>query len=168
MPIPDNSFPFSPVPGGTWASYGGYNSTTGVLTVNVSLAGLADLLPENRSDFCQPANYCSWSKKTSSCGCKAGSNCTDSSVCSYAVKSLDCPVKGCYGFRILMPSAFVPQATVIPPPATVLYTAADPAYFAKGVVTFEDPGEERAGSCQYTPVPTQQRQTETGHSATAQ
>jgi len=168
MPIPDNSFPFDKDADGTWASYGGYDSSTGVLTVNVSLAGLTDLLPANRGAFCQPANYCSWDKSTSSCGCKAGTNCTDNNVCSYAVKELDCPVDGCYGFSILMPAVFAPQATVIPPPATVLYTTADPAYFAKGVVTFDDPGAEKAAACQYTPVPTQQHLPETGHSATAQ
>jgi hypothetical protein len=166
MPIPDNSFPFNPVASGTWASYGGYDPKSGVLTVNVNMAGLSDLLPANRSAFCQPANYCSWDKETSSCGCKAGSNCSDSSVCSYAVKDLDCPVAGCYGFSIWMPISFAPQATVIPPPPTVLYTAADPAYFAKGVVTFQDPGQKVAGTCQYSPVPTQQHQSETEHTST--
>jgi hypothetical protein len=154
MPIPDNSFPFNPVPAGTWATYGGYDPKSGVLTVNVNLAGLTDLEPSNRSAFCQPANYCSWTG--SSCGCKPGSNCTDSSVCSYAVKDLDCPVTGCYGFSIWMPITFEPQDKVIPPPATVLYTTAEPNYFGKGKVTFNDPGETIAGDCHYSPVPVQQ------------
>jgi hypothetical protein len=163
MPIPDNSFPFAPDPSGTWATYGGYDPNSGVLTVNVNLAGLSDLLPANRSAFCQPANYCSWNKDTKSCGCLKDSGCTDSSVCSYAVKDLDCPVAGCYGFSIWLPITFEAQSTPIPPPATVLYTTADPTYFVKGKVTFQDPGDEVAGDCHYDPVPMQKETAPESH-----
>jgi len=146
MPIPDNSFKFDTDTTGPWATFGGYNSTTGILTVNIDLSNQEDLKPEDRSDFCQPTTYCAWSN--GACGCKTGSGCTDPNVCALATKELDCPVSGCYGFRITMPGNF--EAVQQTPPAPGAFT--DP-YFVKGTVTFA--GATNPGNCAYSPIPTQ-------------
>jgi hypothetical protein len=159
MPIPDNSFPWEPDTSGSWATFGGYDSNSGVLTVKVSLAGLTDLDPANRSDFCQPANYCAWNASTKACGCAAGTACEtekNDAVCAVAVKELDCPVNGCYGFSITMPSSFTTFMTPKPPPPTQLYATTEPSYFAKDKVIFVDPGDSVSGTqCHYEPVPVQ-------------
>ncbi len=165
MPIPDNSFPWEPDSSGTWATFGGYNSDTGVLTVKVDLAGLTDLDPANRSDFCQPTTYCAWNTTTKACGCAPGTACAaekNDAVCAAGVKDLDCPVNGCYGFSITMPGSFTTFMTPKPPPPTQLYTATEPDYFGKKKVIFVDPGAAVSGSdCHYDPVPMQQNKPKT-------
>jgi hypothetical protein len=178
MGIPDNSFPFTTNPGGAWATFGSYNSTTGLLTVNINLSQQSDLDITSREEFCQPTTYCSWNSSANTCGCKfvgschngasctkGGScadgstctnttGCTDDQVCSYATKDIDCPVAGCYGFRITLPEGFVAQPQTNLPPAPVLFTSTDP-YFEPGTVAFIGASESVAGNCHYSTVPTQ-------------
>jgi hypothetical protein len=166
MQIPDNSYPFCTTEGdssfcsscgsqctGSWATFGGYKSSTGLLTINIDLSQQSDLEVSSRKPFCQPTTYCSWNSETSTCGCKAGSSCTDDKVCTYGSKDIDCPLGGCYGFRIKLPGGF--EATQQLPPTPILFTDAnaDP-YFQKGTVTFEANGTT-AGACHYSSVPTQ-------------
>jgi hypothetical protein len=153
--IPDNSFPYTEYPGGSWASLSSYDSTTGLATVTVDLSGATDLEPANRSALCQPTTYCAWNSSTNSCGCKTGSGCTDDQVCSYATKDIDCPADGCYGFDLRMPSSFTTGAQPNLPPTPVLFTSADP-YFQEGIVTFASASQTSAGACYYPTLPTQQ------------
>jgi len=176
MGIPGNSFPFATVPGGAWATYGGYDATTGVLTVNVDLSSAADLNPANRSGFCQPATYCAWNSSNKTCGCNTSAGqcrdgsscmpggscadgstcrriCTDDKVCSFGTKDIDCPEEGCYGFRITLPSSFTIADQPLPPPAPGLFTN-DP-YFEPGTVTYEAASPDVAGNCHYQNVPTE-------------
>jgi cell migration-inducing and hyaluronan-binding protein len=164
MQIPSNDFPFCTTEGdnseckcgpqctGSWATFGGYESSTGLLTINIDLSQQSDLEVANRKPFCQPTTYCSWNSETSTCGCKAGSSCTDDKVCSYGTKDIDCPVGGCYGFRIKLPGGFV--AAQQQPPTPILFTDGDP-YFQKGTVTFDAANAATAGACHYSSVPTQ-------------
>ncbi|MEI9979394.1 MAG: hypothetical protein WDN23_10405 [Edaphobacter sp.] len=146
----------SPSPGGAWATFGGYDPGTGVLTVNVDLSGADDLEPKNRSDSCQPANFCTW-KTTNSCGCKAGSACSDDKVCSYGPKNMDCPtIGGCYGFNLTLPASFQAIDAGVTPPTpqmTDLFENTDP-YFQKGTVTFTSVPSSVGGACFYKAPPT--------------
>jgi hypothetical protein len=151
--IPDNSFPFSPS-SGNWATYGGYNGNTGLLTVNINFSGLTDLMPSSMEPFCQPTSYCSWDKTANTCGCNAAGGCTDPQVCTYGVKDIDCPVAGCYGFSITLPGNFVAATQANLPPTPVTFQATD-SYFNKGTVTFTAAGTSLAGNCYYPEVPTQ-------------
>lgn len=36
-----------------------------------------------------------------------GTECTDNSVCSWAIKDIDCPLKRCFAFGITMPGDFM-------------------------------------------------------------
>ena len=158
--IPDNSFKYMEVPGGSWIT-DSYDPTSGLLTVKVNLSGQGDLDPKKQSDFCQPASFCSWNTTTNSCGCNpaTGSGCTpgvDDQVCSYGTKDIDCPVDGCFGFNLHMPTGFAPATPEKPilPPTPVLFQTADP-YFQPGTVTFETATEKVAGTCYYQTPPTQ-------------
>jgi len=166
--IPGNNFPMQEYEGSSWATFGSYNSTTGLLTVNVDLSGLKDLAPSEQSTFCQPTSFCSWNTQTSSCGCNpaAGSGCTpgvDDQVCSYATKDIDCPADGCYGFNIHMPDSFVAAKQPNLPPMPILFQNADP-YF--GNVSFETADKSIAGSCFYSTPPTSQLSVQQGEAQT--
>jgi hypothetical protein len=71
------------------------------------------------------------------CGCKAGSACTDDKVCSHGTKDIDCPVAGCYGFEITLPSRFVAQPQALLPPTPTTFQATG-SYFNDGTVTSRD------------------------------
>jgi len=162
MRVPNNSFPFDEVSGGPWAKYGGYNADTGILTVNVDLAQTTDLSMASRKDFCQPTTDCEW-KSNNTCGCKTVKDNTgvercvnshvDNKVCSYATKDIDCPVLGCYGFRITLPNAntFKPDPNGNVPPKPGSYARIP--YFAGSNVAFDPATEHRAGNCFYSAPP---------------
>jgi len=142
-------FTVTPSPGSSWATFGSYDMTTGVLTVNVDLSGATDLNPQEA--FCQPTSFCTW-KSNNTCGCTANSGCTDDQVCSYATKDIDCPVAGCYGFNLTMPSGFTATDNGITPPMPDLFQNTDP-YFQQ--VTFVNATQSVAGECYYQNPPTQ-------------
>ncbi len=85
--------------------------------------------------LCQPASFCAWSDDGKTCGCSATSaKDTDFSlypllradsgfltecnnVCqTWAVKDLDCPKAGCYGFAVTLPSGFNIDSPLVPTP----------------------------------------------------
>jgi hypothetical protein len=160
MPVPDNSFKFDTTKTGTWATYGGYDSGSGMLTVNVDLSKATDLSPSSRKDYCQPITACAWNSTKNTCGCKkVNGKCVnqnvDDKVCSFATKDVDCPVDGCYGFRITLPDTFEIEPNKIEPvpPAPGLYT--DDTYFQKPNVTFVSATQDVAGNCFYQTTPAQ-------------
>jgi hypothetical protein len=81
----------------------------------------------------------------------------DDKVCSFATKDIDCPVVGCYGFRITLPGpgTFNIASNQAPtaPPIPGLFSAE--TYFQNGNVTFTSAIGDVAGSCLYSPAPTQ-------------
>jgi hypothetical protein len=149
---PDNSFPYTEYPGSGWATLQSYDSGTGLATVAVDMTSASDLDPANRSSSCQPTTYCAWNSTSNTCGCKAGSGCTDDQVCSYATKDIDCPANGCYGFDIHMPSTFATGTQTNLPPTPTLFTA-DP-FFQQGTVAFANATQSAAGACYYPTAPT--------------
>jgi hypothetical protein len=169
MPVPDNSFKFVPDSAGTWAivSPNGYDEKSGILTVDVDLSNATDLEVKSRRDFCQPTTYCAWNSTENTCGCKkvkdpndptgqhmiCVNSHVDDKVCSFATKDIDCPVAGCYGFRVTLPGTFEiePNKTALPPPTPGLI-ASDP-YFRNENVTFTTAIGDVAGSCYYSSPP---------------
>ncbi len=66
-------------------------------------------------NFCKPANYCSWNDDTKICGCAAGTDCKDDSVCEWGTQDADCGTKGCFGFSFKIQPSFDQGAKPIPP-----------------------------------------------------
>jgi hypothetical protein len=77
---------------------------TGLVTITVHLDAYADEFKDDTPKFCQPATYCAPNRNQ--CECAPGTECTDNSVCSWAIKDIDCPLNGCFTFGITMPSTF--------------------------------------------------------------
>jgi hypothetical protein len=93
---------------------------TGLVTIRVSLSLTATSkaayemeFANDKPKFCQPATYCAPSG--SQCQCAPNTDCTDSSVCSWAIKDIDCPLEGCFAFGITMPSLFKTGIATKPP-----------------------------------------------------
>ena len=156
--IPDTTYPFcsnendSPSCAacgtqctGSWATFDKYSDTTGLLQVTIDLSNQADLSVVNREPYCQPTTYCAWDSSANTCGCKPGSDCTDPQVCSYGTKDIDCPVGGCYGFRITLPGGFAAEPQIGLPPK--------PTDFPPDQTKLVAASSEVAGNCYYGEVP---------------
>lgn len=101
-----------------------YDSSNGVLTVVVKLSSYASEFNESRMNQCGPLSYCKWKGTADSgqCACNTDAKdhlfnraCEDSpvdptdlsvAVCAWASKDVDCPTKGCFGFRFTLPEDF--------------------------------------------------------------
>lgn len=147
-------YKFNPNPSGNWIT-SSYNSNNGVLTVTIDLSGQSKVFDDDRPKFCQPQTYCSI-HSDGSCGCKAGSSCTDDSVCAWSNKEIDCPIGGCFGFSVTMPGNFVATKQADLPPKPVHF-AGDPGsdpYFAQNGVRFFNVDSSISGAqCRYDMPP---------------
>jgi cell migration-inducing and hyaluronan-binding protein len=98
-----------------WSS--NYNSGSGILTLTTNMKSLADDFDITKNDLgknrCQPASMCTWDSNANTCGCNSKSpyfkSCNETSsnigtVCSWSVKDIDCPDKGCPAFQVTFPS----------------------------------------------------------------
>lgn len=132
--------------------------STGIVEVTVDLADFKTKFDNARMDRCKPESFCTWtgSAATGSCGCsdqlKASNpdlyaECTKTlgdnknTVCSWAVRAVDCPEGGCVGFSFKLPTD--PPAEPLPPPA--------PCCFPDNSdwnVNFSPVGQNIAGNCQ--------------------
>ncbi|MEO6966246.1 MAG: hypothetical protein ABI076_10185, partial [Acidobacteriaceae bacterium] len=154
-----DNFPFTPNPSGNWITNKHYDTTTGVLTVTVDLSQQASVFAGDKPKFCQPQTYCSI-HNDGSCGCAPGStDCKDDSVCAWSNKEIDCPIAGCFGFTVTMPTSFVAAKQPNLPP-TPIHFVGDPGsdpYFAKGTVQFFNVNQSISGAqCHYDTPPVQQ------------
>jgi hypothetical protein len=150
----DPGFPAGVTP--NWIPEPDYDRNTGVITVTIDLSKQAAVFANEVPNSCQPTTYCSV-HANGSCGCKAGSACTDDSVCAWGTKEIDCPTFGCFGFELTLPASFQTgtMANPIPPPDPVLFSASGDDYFTTGYVKFMAAGEDVSGSaCYYQPPPT--------------
>lgn len=96
---------------------------TGLVTIEVNLSAYASEFTNDKAKFCQPTTYCAPSGDQ--CGCAPGTECTDPSVCSWAIKDLDCPLKGCFAFGITFDQNF--KNGIAKPPVPGKFTD-DPNY----------------------------------------
>jgi hypothetical protein len=136
-----------------------YNSTTGILTVSIDLSGYASEFEDDKVNFCEPPTYCKWDpSKTGDarCGCAPGTDCKDPAVCTWGVKDIDCPTKGCFGFGVTLPSEFSTGTQPDFPPASLF------KLFPSGIlgnpwqVPFHNVDADVAGAqCHYASPPSQ-------------
>lgn len=113
---------FSPDPSseGKWFTVKGVSN--GVLTVETNFNGVSELDPrEPTNGLCGPASFCGW-QADGTCGSKLaaadpgkdpllvadpGLAKEADAVCrTWAVKDLDCPAEGCFGFSFKLPAGF--------------------------------------------------------------
>jgi hypothetical protein len=135
-----------------------YDPISGILEVTTDLSAFKTQFDNARKDRCQPESFCTWtgSAATGTCGCsdqlktsnpELYTECTKTlgdnknTVCSWAVRTTDCPEGGCYGFSFTLVED--PPAEPIAPPA--------PCCFPDNSdwnVNFSPVGQNIAGSCQ--------------------
>lgn len=127
-----------------------YDPTSGILSVTMNLTN-ADF---TTTTLCQPSNFCTGNASSCSCALKpTDPNYTPSilaqcqAACStWAVKDIDCPDAGCYGFGVTLPSNFSYAQHITPPaPSCFPNNANWNAGFAASTVN--------SGGCQYTTLP---------------
>ena len=108
-----------------------YVKETGYLQVKMDLSkygcdpehGITNCeFSNDRENFCRPVTYCTWNESSKSCGCKAGSDCKDDSVCAWGAADIDCPTKGCFGFTVKLYPEF-DQPNKPGPPGVVPFPA---------------------------------------------
>jgi len=141
--------------------------STKILEVTIDLTtGFKDQFDNARMDRCKPESFCTWTgtAATGSCGCSTQlqtsnpdlyNECTKSlgddknTVCSWAVKAVDCPEGGCYGFSFTLAQGFAPPAEPMAPPAPCCFPND-----ADWNVNFTQPlTPSIAGSCQKSDPP---------------
>jgi hypothetical protein len=143
----------------------------GILTVNVDFKGVSDLDPK-AANLCQPNRFCQ--AKNGSCVsalvnsdplliANPALEIEVNNVCgTWAVKDLDCPKDGCFGFSFKLPSGFKADATIAgptphrPPSAKFPGTTASgqPDWTAKFERTKTGPDSAQGGACFYKdPLP---------------
>jgi hypothetical protein len=113
--------------------------TDGIIEVTVDFKGVTDLDPTPGNGLCQPHQFC----KQSGNSCVSALAATDpllvanpnlaaeaAAVCGqWAVKDLDCPAKGCFGFSFTIPStSFTADSKYRRPDPKVFPTTADTAH----------------------------------------
>jgi hypothetical protein len=92
-----------------------YDPGSGILTVRIKLSDYLTEFQESKMNQCGPLSYCKWSTDkpdTGKCVCNTNAadhlfnaGCVDS-ICAWASKDVDCPTKGCFGFRFTLPGDF--------------------------------------------------------------
>ena len=87
---------------------------TGLVKITVNLDAYSDEFTNDTPKFCQPATYCEPSGNQ--CVCAPNTECTDPSVCAWAIKDIDCPLNGCFAFGITMPGTFMTGIAKPAPP----------------------------------------------------
>ncbi|MCL4246269.1 MAG: hypothetical protein KJ002_14245, partial [Candidatus Dadabacteria bacterium] len=143
-----------------------YDPDTGFLDVTVDFSGFKAEFDTARMNRCKPESFCTWtgSASSGSCGCsdqlktsnpELYAECAKSlgdnknNVCSWAVRAVDCPEGGCYGFSFTLTED--PPAQPVAPPA--------PCCFPNNTewnVSFSPVSKEIAGSCQDSNPPAPQ------------
>lgn len=156
--------------------------STGILEVEVDFSEFSTQFAEGKMARCQPKSFCSWTgnAQTGSCGCSTelqssnpelyneckkplGAN--NNTICSWAVRAVDCPKGGCRGFAFTLPSGFDAAAITQAPPT--------PECFPSGTnspwdISWNPAGDTLAGEgCNVNPLPPKNFCDDTGEVGTA-
>ncbi|MGO9517967.1 MAG: hypothetical protein ACLPND_13050 [Candidatus Korobacteraceae bacterium] len=101
-----------------------YTYTDPYLTVNLDMSKIADFEGNyelGKKNHCAPASFCTWTgdEKTGSCGCAHGAEDGEcENACkNWAVKDVNCPEGGCYGFEFKLPDDFKANNQGTPDPS---------------------------------------------------
>jgi G8 domain len=182
--ITTDTYRFAAANGGTlpakWSSK--YTPSTGILRLVMDMSGLPDDFDLTKFNpnvkpptslgqtLCQPATMCMWNN-TSGCTCNPASpyaslcnqkNPLGQTVCSWSVKDLDCPIRGCPSFQITFPSNFEADGTnqrpvtfnsPPPPAAPDLVRFSEDPNFKWNVPYFLPPSSISGADCNYTQQP---------------
>jgi hypothetical protein len=119
VPIPDSNLVPKPISGSVnWLTVDTSQvKSTGIATVTVDFGQVSDLDPAKDPGLCQPHSFCTSSGGACVSALPMGNPLKThyDHVCgSWAVKDLDCPAAGCYGFQFTLPAAPIFAADATP------------------------------------------------------
>jgi hypothetical protein len=122
-----------------------YDTKSGILRITMDMSKVSDFKTNydtERKNKCQPESFCKWTGAAANpCQCSI----TDTNdplynechqpaagldaVCRWAVKDVDCPAGGCYGFGVTLSSNFVnSDSPPNPAPTTECFKKTDPGW----------------------------------------
>ena len=152
---------FIPGAGSTsdWITGKTYDPKTGFITVTIDLSKQGPIFAADRAVFMSARELLQRAQLTDRAVCKAGSNCKHNAVCSWGPKQpINCPVGGCFGFAVKMPSNFdsskFTKPLAAPKPIHFSGDSGSDSYFAPGNVTFVNVSQDISGAqCFYSKPP---------------
>ena len=130
-----------------------FDTSKGYLTVILDMSQISTFAKDYddaKAEHCAPVNYCHWDGK--SCGCAHGNDDECSNACSnWAVKDVNCPNGGCYGFEFKLPDGFVAKDQAMNTPPQFKCFNPDPmkggdAYWD---TLFAEPTQSPGSQCDY-------------------
>ncbi len=144
-----------------------YNPSTGILTVTTNFSKLKEIVAQPSNGLCLPSSFCTASKET--CGCALAKDDSLYAQCqqacsAWAVKDLDYPPNGAYGFAFTLPPSFAtapynaaklgppyrPQPTTFPTTST---NSKGPNWVTQFMRTAIAPDNGSGGQCYYATIP---------------
>lgn len=137
--------------------------TTKIVEVTVDYKEFSPKFAKAKMDRCQPQSFCTWEGdvQTGSCECKDKSDeeCNKklgdnkNTICSWAVRAVDCPDGGCLGFSFKLPTGF--QADDLDPPTPTCYPSKNPDELnSVWNIDFDPVRDDLAGpGCNVNPLP---------------
>jgi len=144
----------------------------GIVSVTVDLKARSDLDPATSGATCKPATFCARDPaKKQACAARLDPNDpllqadkdfgaqADKACSQWAVKDLDCPPVGCYGFQFTLPNGFIPNAQIDKPsphrPAPVSFpsTASGAPDWSVRFLSTTHPPDSTQGQCHYDKLP---------------
>lgn len=129
----------SPVQPGAPGWTRSYDSSSGILTVTMDMKAIPNfdtMYADTQKEHCRPSSFCGWDNTSTTNKCQCASvtgggvrpafmdkECTaqDSAICSWAIKDVDCPAGGCFGFGVTLSPLFTTSNTPVPPPQPQCY-----------------------------------------------
>jgi hypothetical protein len=151
-------------PQNTWGWTPSYDGN--ILTVTTKFSGLSDIAPAPANGLCQPSSFCT--ANGTSCGCALKSTDPLYSQCqtacgTWAIKDLDFPPAGAYGFAFTLPSGFTtapynasalgPPNRPAPTPFPTTPSSSSPNWLTQFVNTTVAPDNASSGQCYYATIP---------------
>src|SRR5664279_316439 len=143
-----------------------YDAQSSILEVTMDMNNF-DEFKQNyalaANDRCKPANFCSCNSTDGTCGCSLPSGNPNDPIykacqhaCSqWAMKDVNCPKDGCYGFAVVFPAGFTAQDQGKPaktPPSTCTVKSGNPDW----TKMFMAPNLSTADKCKYSNLPAPQ------------
>lgn len=145
---------------------------TDILEVSVDFSEFKNNFEQGKMARCQPKSFCSWSGPAvgGSCDCSSelqssnpelyqeckkplGAN--NNTICSWAVRAVDCPQGGCRGFAFTLPAGFDAATITKAPPTPECFPSKNPDG-SKSVwnIDWDKAGDTLAGQgCNVNPLP---------------
>ena len=142
--------------------------STGILEVTVDFSKFDTEFANGKMARCQPQSFCSWTGPAmgGSCECSTDlqssnpelyNECTkplganNNTICSWAVRAVDCPQGGCRGFQFTLPSGFDAATITQAPPTPKCFPSGDDSPWD---IDWNPAGDTLAGEgCVVKPLP---------------